>query len=120
MGEVRSARPKPIEFHAIEMVEMVIGGVRIERPNNSYKQRAWRWANAKQSSNKILSGVIEVEKICNFKAYTYAPRGISNAKLFYDKSRVVSLASREETHVKALILLRIVAPGLPPLSLESK
>lgn len=45
---------------------------------NTYKPRARRWLNAKQTSNKFLAKVIDKEEVFWFKHYSYMPRDITN------------------------------------------
>lgn len=65
MEEVGAVLPKPHEFPAVEIVEMVIRGFRVVKPNNLYKPRAWQWANMKQANNNILSKILDIEKNFN-------------------------------------------------------
>lgn len=59
----RAISPKLHEFPTIEMAETVVQGVRTGRPSNTYNSRALRWVNIKQANNKVLSKVIDLEKI---------------------------------------------------------
>lgn len=68
--------PKPIEFCAMEMMDMVPDEVSRQKPSNLYKPRAWHSSNVKQANNNSLSKVINEEKNFDFRQYTYTPRDI--------------------------------------------
>lgn len=54
----------------IEIIETIILGVQVEKPNNAYKTTTMRWANVKQWNNKKLSKLIDVEKNYIFHPYS--------------------------------------------------
>lgn len=58
----KALSPEPHKFSPIEMVETVVRGVQVEKPNRPYQARANGWTNVKQNNNKNLSKVINVEK----------------------------------------------------------
>lgn len=79
-----------------------------------------RWAGRKQSSDKSLSVVIDLEGNFNFRQYVYVPTGIHRIKLFEEGSSEASSVSRSLTPVNAQFHFSVVAHASFLFMLESK
>lgn len=88
--------PQTSTFEAITMmtVEDENGIVR-SIPDKPKKMRAQRWSNLKQLKGKDLVEFIDSEKQFSFRPYGYAPRGVSEARLFASSGASRWISPRE-------------------------